>query len=245
MASSSVEVVEILPIKRNRQTVVTGFAGPGFIGRTAVMHIIGNRVFRQLAYVRSQLIPPMMLLTDGRPTHAFRIYGSEKDEMLLVTTDAMIPAGNSWPVGLKLMDWLLSKSADEFISIEGTPFTARLKERVVLGFSTHRQDLTRFGVHPTNEGVVSGMNACMLEECLSRNLSWTSLFVPTNLVSTIDHGGAAAVIEVLNRMFKLGVDVEPLKEREEMMRKMVEKQMRGKPRGLLDALRGIIRSFRG
>ncbi len=237
MASSGVEVVETLPIEKDKPTVVIGLAGPGFIGSTAMMYIVRNRGFRQRAYLRSQLIPPMMLLIDGKPTHAFRIYSDGKGDLLLITTETLMPAESSWPLSLNLMEWLLDKGATTFISIDGMPSRILPKERIVLGFSNDREDLAEFGIQPTKEGAVSGMNACLLEECLRRGLSWTSLFVPTDLVSTIDFGGSAAVIEILNRMFKLGVDVTPLKRRDEAMREMAERRMKARPRGFLDALR--------
>ena len=237
MASRGVEIVETLPIGKDKPTVVTGFAGAGFIGTTAVMYIVRNRGFRQRAYVRSQLIPPMMLLIDGKPTHAFRIYSDEKGDLLLVTSETLIPAESSWPLSLQLMEWLLEKGATTVISIEGMPSRILPKERIVLGFSNDRKDLAKFGVQPTREGAVSGMNACLLQECLRRGLSWTSFFVPTDLVSAIDYGGSVAVIEILNGMFKLGVDVTLLKRRDEMMRKMAERRRKAEPRGFLDFLR--------
>ena len=84
----------------------------------------------------------------------------------------------------------------------------------------------------------------MLEECLRYGLSWTSLFVPTSLVSVIDYGGSAAVIDVLNKMFKLGVDVTPLEQRDEMVRRMVERHGKTRARGLLGTLRGYLESLR-
>ena len=81
----------------------------------------------------------------------------------------------------------------------------------------------------------------MLEECLRRGLSWTSLFVGTDLISGVDYGGSAAAVEVLNRMFKLGVDVTPLKRRDEMMRQTAERRMKAEPRGFLGALRRRMR----
>ncbi len=230
MASSGVEIVEIAPVKKGERTVVLGFSGAGFIGSTAVMYIVRNKGFRQRAYVSSQLIPPMMVLIDGRPTHSFRIYGDEKNSLLFVTTETLISYDNQWPVSLKLMEWLAEKGARAFISIEGMPFLLPSEERMVLGFGTGEENLSRFGVQPTREGAISGMNACMLQECMRRGLPWTSLFVPTPLVSAVDYGGSAAVIEVLNRMFKLGVDVTPL-------RQMAERRKKTQPRGFLGSLR--------
>lgn len=237
MAKDRVEIVETAPIRKKPSTAVAGFAGPGFIGSTAVMYIVRDRGLKQLAYVRSQLIPPMMLLIDGRPTNAFRIYAGEREDQLLMVSEALIPSEGSWIIGTELMEWLTDKGASALVSIEGLPFGPPSGERIVLGFSTRRKDLADFGVQPTQEGVISGVNACLLDECLRRGLSWTSLFVGTNVVSGIDYGGSAAVIEVLNKMFGLGVDVTPLKQRDEMMRKMTERRMRGEPGGFLGSLR--------
>ncbi|MCW3992079.1 MAG: PAC2 family protein [Candidatus Bathyarchaeota archaeon] len=237
MAGGSVEIVETAPFREEKTTVVTGFAGPGFIGSTALMYIVRNRGLRQRAYVRTQLVPPMMLLIDGQPKHALRIYGGEKESPLMVVSEALISGESCWRLGAKLMEWLSEKGASAVVSIEALPYSPPSMERVVFGFSTPRRDLPNFGVQTTREGVVSGMNACLLEECLRRDISWTSLFVGTNIVSGIDHGGTAAAIEVLNKMFGLAVDAAPLKQRGEMIRQMAERRTKAEAGGFLGSLR--------
>ena len=237
MASIDVEIVETQPMKKGKPTVILGFAGPGFIGGTAVMFVARNKNLVQRAHVRSQVIPPMILLIDGQITPDFRIYSHDDEDLLFITNTTMVASENAWPIGQKLLEWFLSKGASSFISIEPLPFGTGTKERPLLGFSTHRKDLSKFGVQPAREGSVAGISACMLDECVKRDIPWTSLFVPTTQVSTVDYGGAAAVIEVLNKMFKLGVDVTLLKQRDEMMRRVFESRMKGERRGLLDSLR--------
>lgn len=237
MAGGSVEIVETAPFREEKTTVVTGFAGPGFIGSTAIMYIVRNRGLRQRAYVRTQLVPPMMLLIDGQPEHALRIYSGEKEGPLMIVSEALMSGESCWILGEKLMEWLLEKGASTFVSIEALPYSPMSMERAVSGFSTHRRDLHNFGVQTIREGVVSGMSACLLEDCLGRGLSWTSLFVGTNIISGIDYGGTAAVIEVLNKMFGLVVDVAPLKQRGEMIRQMAERRTKAESGGFLRALR--------
>ena len=163
---------------------------------------------------------------------------NDKEDLILVTGETLVPVENFWPIGLKLMDWLLSKGASSFFSIEGLTLGPLYKERMVLGYSNNRKDLGQFGVLPTTEGAISGINAVLFEECLRRGLSWTSLFVPTSRVSTIDYGGAAAIIEVLDKIFHLSVDVSQLKKMEENVRQMYERQMKTGSRGLLGRFRG-------
>lgn len=235
--SEVVEIEEVSAIKRNKPKVITGFAGAGFIGNTAAMYIVRNKGYKLRAYVKSQLIPPMMLLIDGEPTHPFRIYGDEKNELLFVISAALLETECAWSVGLKLMEWLRKLGVREIVSIEGMPFTVPAEERPIFGFSVPDRDLTRYGVRSLNEGGVSGLSAVMFEESIKQRIPWVALLVPTPITSTIDYGGTSLVIEVLNKMFKLGVDPSPLRRSEEMIRQRVERVTRERPRGFLDSLR--------
>ena len=234
--SSKVDIVEISPVKKNSPIVVTGFTGPGFIGNTALLYIAMQKKFTQRAQVKSHLIPPMFLLIEGKPTPVFRIYGDQKNEILLVVSEALINAENAWPIGIKLMEWLRGKGVKEIISIEGLPFATPEGERPIFGFSSSGRDFSQIGVTPTNEGGISGLNAVLLDEAMKHGVPWTTLLVPTGLSQTIDYGGAADLIEALNRMLKLSVDTSPLRQNDGLRRKAMERARGGEQRGLLGGL---------
>lgn len=235
--SDKVDIVEVSPVKKNKPTVIIGFTGPGYIGNTALMYVVRIKGFTQRAHVKSHLIPPMMLLIGGTPTPVFRIYGDDKDELLFVMSEALIAPENAWAIGLKVMEWLKEKGVRKIISIEGMPFGPVGDKRPIFGYSTPKTNLTKYGVQPTVEGGVSGINAVMLEESMNEGISWVTLFVPTAQAQTIDYGGAAAAIEVLNKMFKLGVDTAPLKKSDDIRRQMMERAAKGGQKGFLDSLR--------
>jgi predicted ATP-grasp superfamily ATP-dependent carboligase len=235
--SKSVDVVEVNPIKKNKPSVVLGFSGAGFVGNTAGMYISRSKGYKMLAYLKSHLIPPMMLLIDGEPTHPFRIYGDEKNELLFVVSAVMIELENAWPIGLKLMEWLRDLGCREFVSIEGMPFTIPAEERPIFGFTIPERNLAPYGVRPINEGGVSGVSAVMLEEAIKHRIPWVTILVPTPITAAIDYGGASSAVEVLNKMYKLGVDPSPLQRSEEMIRQRVEMSRREQPRGFLDSFR--------
>ena len=235
--SSRVDIVEISPVKKSSPIVVTGFTGPGFIGNTALLYVARQQGFIQRAQVRSHLIPPMLLLLEGKPTPVFRIYGDQKNEVLLVVSEALINAENAWPIGIKLMEWLRGKGVKEIISIEGMPFATPEGERPIFGFSTSGRDFSRDGVRPTSEGGISGINAVLLDEAMKHNVPWTTLLVPTGYAQAIDYGGAADLIEALNRMLKLGVDTSPLRQSDGLRRRAVERARGGEQRGLLGGFR--------
>jgi predicted ATP-grasp superfamily ATP-dependent carboligase len=236
--SDRVDIVEIIPVKKGNPTVVTGFTGPGFIGNTALMYLVRQKGYEQKVQLKSQLIPPMILLIQGVPTHVFRIYANNDDSVLFVLSEALIGPEYSWSIGLKLMKWLIDKGVKEIISIEGMPFGAFGDSRPIFGYSNPQRSLTSYGIQSTSEGGISGINAVMLEESLKNRISWVSLFVPTDQAQTIDYGGSAAIIEVLNKMFKLGVDPEVLKKSDDIRRQMMQRSRNAKQKsGFFDSLR--------
>lgn len=227
---AEVEIVEAIKLKEKPHTVVMGFAGAGFIGNTSLMYAARSRGYRKVAHVKSHLIPPMMLLVQGEPTRPFRIYTDKEGKLLFVITETIIPAVNSWPICIELMRWLKDIGVEEFISIEGLPFAA--PGRQAFGYTTGKRDISQYGIQETGEGAVSGLNACMMEEAIEKGIDWSTIFVPTRIVNNIDYEGAATALDILNKMFNLGVDISPLQQRAETLKKSTERK---KP-GILDRL---------
>jgi len=235
--SEKVSINEVNPIKKTRPSVVFAFSGPGFMGNTALMYIIRNKNFELKAELRSKLLPPTILLMEGKPIHPFRIYGDSKDELLVVVSEALVTPESSWEIGAKLMEWLLERGAKDFVCIEAMPMPQQLRENPVYGFSIPDREIVKFGARPLTEGGVSGLNAVLMEEALERDLPWTTLLIPTNIVSSIDYEGAISLIGVLNKMYKLGVDVTPLKRSIEMRQDISQKAETVEKRGILSSLR--------
>ena len=235
--SKDVIIEEVSPLKNMKHTVLCGFSGPGFLGNTALMYITRSKNLELKAKVRSRLLPPSVILVEGRPINPFRI-SSDASVMIFVVREARISPENSWTIGLKLMEWLLAQGVKEFLTIEPMLINTPLEEIPVYGFSVPSRDLMEYGVKPLTEGGVSGLNAVLFEEAFERHIPWTTFVVPTILASYVDYGGAAAVIEVLNRMYKLGVDVSLLTRSDEIRQQLTE-QMRPQEerRGFLGSLR--------
>lgn len=233
--SKSIEIFEVAPVKRKNPTVITGFAGPGFIGNTAAMYIIRSKGFKQKAFVESKIVPPMMMILEGRPEHAIRIYGSDDDDFFLIVSEIMLTSEHAWHIGYEIMEWLKDKGVKELVSIEGMPLTLQRKDSIVLGFSEDR-DVAKFGIQKISESAISGINASIVDWCIKHKVSWSSLFVPTNLLTSIDFGGAIAVVEALNRMFKFGVDTSLLVKRHETFKRATETKQESRP-GFFEKIR--------
>ncbi|MCX6649243.1 MAG: PAC2 family protein [Candidatus Bathyarchaeota archaeon] len=210
MSSHSVEIKEIKPIEKGNYRAILGFAGAGFIGNTAAMFVTRSKGYQQVAWIKSNYIPPMTLITNGAPIQSFRIHLDEAEKILFIITESLIPAEGCWPIAEALLRWLKAKGVQEIYSLDGLPFGAVSPEIKALTYSV-KVDLSKHGYPALREGALSGINSCVLEECVEKKYPYACIFIPTNKLTSIDYAGAADAIDVLNKIFKLGVDSSPLR----------------------------------
>jgi len=208
---AEVIVVESMKIKEKDYTAVLGFAGAGFIGNTALMFVARSKGFKQVGHVKSIHMPPMMLIVGGKATQPFRVYADEQNGVLYLITENLIPAEGCYAIGGSLVRWLRKKGVKKVFSIEGLPFGGVSSEIKALEFSTGPAEASKIGAPPVREGAISGLSAGMLEECIEQNIPWTTIFIPTSKLMSVDYAASAEAVEVLNKLFKLGVDPLPLR----------------------------------
>jgi len=234
---SGLEIIELFEVPKKKRTVITGFAGAGYIGNTALMHVVRKKGLKQVAYLHGNKMPPIMVLEGGSPKHSFRIYTDSSDEILFLITEAMISDDSAWLIGQEVVKWLKGKGLKEIIAFEGFPF-AQTGENV-FGFTTTGKNLQEYNIQPLNQGAISGVNASMLERTMKDGIPWTTIFVPTRIVSSIDYNGAISAIKVLNNMFQMNVDTEELERISEAVSRVVQSQQqrpRQKKGGFLDRI---------
>jgi len=226
MSAHQVEIKESKPLEKKNYKAVLGFAGAGFIGNTAAMFVVRTRGFQQVAYVKSQYVPPMTLIANGSPMPSFRIHLDESTNTLLVVTESLIPSEGCWPITRELLKWLKAKGVQEIYSLDGLPFSAISSEIKAMTFS-HKIDFSKYSFPAVREGAISGINSCMLEECVEKDYPYACLFIPTNKLTSIDYSGSADAIDVMNQLFKFGVDASPLRGSDEAQRKAAEQKQSG------------------
>ncbi len=226
MSAHSVEIREIKQIEKGRYKAILGFAGAGFIGNTAAMFVTRSKSYPQVAWVKSNYIPPMILITNGSPIQSFRVHLDQVEKILFVITESLIPAEGCWPIAEALMKWLVAKGVQEIYSIDGLPFSAVPPDVKALTYSS-KIDLSTTGYPALKEGALSGINSCVLEECSEKGYPYACIFVPTNKLTTVDYSGVADAIDVMNRLFKLGADASPLRGSSDAQVKAVEKKQLG------------------
>ncbi|HOD86563.1 MAG TPA: proteasome assembly chaperone family protein [Methanoculleus sp.] len=190
------------------ETVLIGFPGSGLVGSIALQYLVEQMEFEQIGAITSKYFPPVALMAKGVISAPVRLY--EKDNLLTVVSDVPIHPAICYEVANGIMDWLTRFDIKEVVTIAG--IITNEPEKRVFGVATSPELLQRIEdkaiILPM--GSLSGVAASILTECKTRGIPGVGLLGET--VNTPDPRAAAATIEVLNQIYDLNLDVEPLLE---------------------------------
>lgn len=190
------------------KTVLIGFPGSGLVGSIALQYLVEQMEFEQIGAITSKYFPPVALMTKGVINAPVRLY--EKDHLVAVVSDVPIHPAICYEVANGIMDWLAQFDIKEVVTIAG--IITNEPEKRVFGVATSSSVLQRVEektiILPM--GSISGVAASLLTECKTRGIPGIGLLGET--VNTPDPRSSAATIEVLNQIYGLNLDIQPLLE---------------------------------
>lgn len=190
------------------KTVLIGFPGSGLVGSIALQYLVEQMGFEQIGSITSKYFPPVALMTRGVINAPVRLY--EKDHLTAVVSDVPIHPMICYEVANGIMDWLTQFDIREIVTIAG--IITNESEKRVFGVATSSGALQRVSddtiILPM--GSISGVAASILTECKTRGIPGIGLLGET--VNTPDPRSSAATIEVLNKIYNLNLDIQPLLE---------------------------------
>ncbi len=220
MNNMDIKLIETAEVNFDNPIVIVGFPDVGLVGTIAVSHMIETLNLKEIAHIDSDGLPPIVVVKERRPHGLIRVYGNEK--LICIVSEVPIPPQIAKPLGRKIIEWLKNKNVDIIISIGGLAHPERMeiekpKVYAVPTDSKAEKLLEKNGVKFFEEGFLVGPNGIIILIGKDLNLSAIHL-VSEAYLQFPDPGAAAAVIEVLNKIFGLGINVEKLLEKEEEIR---------------------------
>jgi uncharacterized protein len=178
--------------------------------------------FELIGTMTSKFFPPLAMMNKGVINDPVRIYS--KNEVAAIVADIPIHPMICYEIANGLMEWLAQFNPKEVLTIAG--IITNEPEKRVFGVATTAEALPRIQdmtiILPI--GSISGIASSLLTECKIRGIPGYGLLGET--VNAPDPRASAATIEVLNKMYNLGLDVQPLIEQaveiEQSMGKIAE-----------------------
>lgn len=213
------------PIPENG-AVLMGFPGSGLVGTIALQYMVDQLGFEQIGSMNSRYFPPLAMMNKGLINDPVRIYAKNIGEngIAAIVADIPIAPPICYEISSAIMDWLEPFRPKEVLTIAG--IVTNEPEKRVFGVATTQDALQRIQDHTLvlPIGSISGIASSILTECKSRNIPALGLLGET--INAPDPRASAATIEVLNRMYNLALDIQPLIEQaveiEQSMGKLAE-----------------------
>jgi uncharacterized protein len=186
--------------------VLMGFPGSGLVGTIALQYMVEQLEFELIGTMTSKFFPPLAMMNKGVINDPVRIY--LKNDVAAIVADIPIHPMICYEIANGLLDWLALFKPKEVLTIAG--IITNEPEKRVFGVATTLEALPRIQditqILPI--GSISGIASSILTECKIRGIPGYGLLGET--VNAPDPRSSAATIEVLNKMYNLGLDVQPL-----------------------------------
>jgi uncharacterized protein len=206
--------------------ILMGFPGSGLVGTIALQYMVDQLEFEQIGSMTSRYFPPLAMMNKGLINDPVRIYAKSSGDMNLAAIVADIPIAPPicYEIANAIMEWLEPYRPKEVLTIAG--IVTNEPEKRVFSVATTPEALQRVQditlVLPI--GSISGIASSILTECKARSVPAIGLLGET--VNAPDPRASASTIEVLNKMYNLALDVDPLIEQaveiEQSMGKLAE-----------------------
>lgn len=201
-------------------TMLCGFPDVGLVGVLASAHVVSELDMVEMAYVDSDLLPPIVVLHKGLPHAPMRIFGN--DNLLVTISETAIPAGGVQRLMRSFIEWGKSKSVKMMIPIGGIPVQNRqdIDDPKVFGTASNPEMLNLLnqkGVSVLKEGFMVGPQALIMRHCAEGNIPAVALLAQS-FYNYPDPEASAAALKQLANITGIKVDVSKLFEKGEEIR---------------------------
>ena len=217
--SEPVRVVEKKAIPAN-SLMLHGLPDVGLVGLIATSHIIAQLKMEEVAYVDSELLPPVVVLHEGLPYAPLRVFGDS--QLIASFGEAAIPVKAVQPIMRKLVEWGQAKKVRLMVSIGGIPVPDRqnIEKVQVYGAASSKEllkTLSDKGIELLKGGFMVGPYALIMRYCAERNIPAIALLAQS-FYNYPDPEAAAAAIREFSKLTGVAIDVTKLIEGGEEIR---------------------------
>ncbi|UCE96864.1 MAG: proteasome assembly chaperone family protein [Candidatus Bathyarchaeota archaeon] len=220
--------------------MVCGFPDVGLVGVLASSHVISELNLVEMAYVDSDLLPPIVVLHKGLPHAPIRIFGNSN--LLVIISETAIPAIGVQRLMRKFVEWGKSKNVKMIIPIGGIPVQNRqdIEEPKVFGTASNLDMiklLEQKNVNVLKDGYMVGPQALIMRYCAEQNVHAIALLAQS-FYNYPDPEASAAALKQLSNVTGISINVSKLFEKGEEIRLRAKDVMKRTQRELTKMNKG-------
>lgn len=217
--SKSVEIVEKKAVP-SEATMLIGLPDVGLVGLIATSYLITELNLEEIAYMDSDLLPPVVVLHKGLPHAPLRIYGNQN--LIAVISELAVSVPAIYSIVREIVDWGQAKKVKRIVSMGGIPVESRqaITEPQVFGAASNQElldMLSKKGLSLMNEGYIVGPQALSMRYSISKKVPAIAILAQS-FYNYPDPEAAAMALKEFSRIFEIKVDVAKLLEKGEEIR---------------------------
>jgi len=216
--NSKVVIVDVSVEIKEKSTMILGFVGNGLLGPIIASTIIEQIPdIKEIGFITSEFLPPISVFYEGKLKHPFRLYHSQKYNLIIGTCETTFRKSSDYnDLAKTICNWLLSEdvNAKEIVMFQGIPKEAIINKYPVY-YAAEKcmvEFLEDHNLQIVKKGIILGPEATLINEVLTNNLKIYTLFTPIN--KTPSFKGATSILRVLNEIYDLNIETENLIEKE-------------------------------
>jgi len=204
-------IVNAPPPKQKDSHVIIGFPGSGLVGSISLAYLIEQLQFTEIGWITSRFFPPMAMMGNGIINIPVRIY--EREGLIAILADIPIPPAICYEVADAIINWIEPHEVRAVINLAGIITNENEKRQFCVATSTEMLEKIGDMAYVLPIGSISGIAASILIECKIRGIPALGLMGET--INAPDPRAAAAIVDIVNKLFSLGINIEPLYEQAE------------------------------
>ncbi len=204
--------------------IVVGFPGHGLVGNIAAKHIIEELELKWIGSIRSPLIPPVSVFIDGVLAYPYRIYGCNERKIVVLIGESPCPPQAYYYLAHAMLGWAIGIGTKQVICLDGfiaDPHEPKKGDIYLVAepqVYENNEELKKFNFPKPRTGFISGLSGAIMNEALLTSIEGFSFLVPITTPYP-DPGGAAKLIDAINKVKDLNIDTAKLLQDAEKIQK--------------------------
>lgn len=195
--------------KLNNPAIIEGFPGIGMIGTIAASFLAEKLEMKLIGYFSSPHFPPIAAIHDYVPVSPSRIYASEKNDLVVIFSELVIPAQLVVPLSEKIIEFAEKVNARGIYSFAGIA-SPTPDEKMYAIASTKKlvEEMKKQNFELVKEGATQGVSGVLIAECAAAKFPAVNFMAQTS--SPLDPRAAAKLIDRVSPYLGIEVDTKPL-----------------------------------
>jgi uncharacterized protein len=190
-------------------TLIVGFPDVGLAGTIASKYLIEKMGMKQIGFIESDYLLPVVRVQNGLPLHPMRICADKKNKLVVILSEQMVSGKSVHQTSRELVDWIKKKGIKKVISTSGVKIPEGNEIYAFASDENSKEIIKKMNIDLVGAGISSGVTALLMLGLRDKGIDAFCLL--GNAKSSADYNAASVVIKTICSIVGIkAIDTKPL-----------------------------------